>query len=98
MILKSFLPFYNLKLRYQTANFQTPYWWLKESVLWRTVFSFLTLLLGIQIGTTFLALIVIRVLLLLINIDMLPNNLKRFLNHGFLMHPEEIIGKITKKR
>jgi hypothetical protein len=29
---------------------------------------------------------------------MLPNNLKRFLNHGFLMHPEEIIGKITKKR
>jgi hypothetical protein len=48
-LLKSFIPIYNISLRYQTANFQAPYRRLKESILRRTAFSFLTLLLGAKI-------------------------------------------------
>ena len=100
MIIKSFLPVYNVKLWYQSTNFHTPYRWLKESILWRTFFSFVALVFGVQVGTFFLALIAIRLLLLLVNIDLIPNNLKKFLHHGFLVHPEESIGKVlsfTKK-
>jgi hypothetical protein len=39
-----------------------------------------------------IALLLIRLLLLLMNIDIIPNNLKKFLNHGFLINPEEIAG------
>jgi hypothetical protein len=28
------------------------------------------------------------------NIDIIPNNLKKFLNHGFLLHPEEVVGQV----
>jgi hypothetical protein len=94
-IIKSFIPLYNIKLWYQTPNFQTPYRWLKESILRRTAFSFFTLLFGINVGMFIIALIIIRVLLLIMNLDIIPNNLKKFLNHGFLLHPEEITGYVT---
>ncbi|MDR0650917.1 MAG: hypothetical protein LBG59_06025 [Candidatus Peribacteria bacterium] len=42
-----------------------------------------------------IALIIIRLLLLIMNLDIIPNNLKKFLNHGFLLHPEEITGYLT---
>ena len=97
MIIKSFIPIYNIKLRYQTPNFQLPYRRAKESILRRTIFSFFTLLWGIQVGKLMLALIFIRLLLLLVNIDLIPNNLKKFLNRWFLMHPEEIIHNLIHK-
>jgi len=31
-------------------------------------------------------------MLLLINKDIIPNNLKKLINHGFLIHPEELVG------
>ena len=94
-VFKSFLPFYNTALRYDTPNFQTPYRWLKESILRRTIFSIFTLLLGAKIWMIIIAIILIRMLLLLMNIDIIPNNLKKILNHGFLLHPEEIMGYLS---
>ncbi|MDR2190084.1 MAG: hypothetical protein LBP53_02625 [Candidatus Peribacteria bacterium] len=91
-ILKSFIPLYNIKLRYQTPNFQSPYRRLKESILWRTIFSFFTLFFGSKMGSIIIAFLFIRLFLVLINIDIVPNNLKKLINHGFLIHPEEIIG------
>lgn len=61
----------------------------------RTAFSFFTLLFGANVGMFILALIIIRVVLLIMNLDIIPNNLKKFLNHGFLLHPEEITGYLT---
>ena len=94
-VLKSFTPLYNTSLRYQTQNFQTPYRWLKESIMWRVVFSFLTLIFGATMGMIIIAIILIRLFLLFMNIDIIPNNLKKIINHWFLIHPEEIMGYVS---
>ncbi|MDR0369026.1 MAG: hypothetical protein LBH96_00360 [Candidatus Peribacteria bacterium] len=91
-VIISFIPLYNRFLRYKSPNFQTPYRRLKESVLWRTIFIFATLLFGYQLGTMIIGILIIRIILLLINKDIIPNNLKKLINHSFLIYPEEIIG------
>jgi len=50
------------------------------------------MLFGATVGIIIIAAISIRLSLLLINIDMIPNNLKKVLNQSFLIHPEEIVG------
>ncbi|MDR0283094.1 MAG: hypothetical protein LBI53_07610 [Candidatus Peribacteria bacterium] len=42
-----------------------------------------------------LALIIIRIILLLMNIDILPNSLKKIINQGFNKQPEELTAYLT---
>ncbi len=42
-----------------------------------------------------LALIIIRMILLLMSIDILPNSLKKIINQGFSKQPEELTAYLT---
>lgn len=96
-VIKSFIPLYNRFYWYKSSNFQTPYRRLKESVFWRTIFIVITLLFGYKLGTIIILIIIIRITLLLLNKDIIPNNLKKLINHSFLIYPEEITGYIIGK-
>ncbi len=91
-LLKAYLPILNFKYWFHQENYNMPYRWLKESILLRTIFVFWTLLFWNGIGLTIFLVIVIRIILLLANIDIIPLNVKKAINQLFLCNPWEIMS------
>lgn len=94
-ILKVYLPIKNFSIRYSQSEYNTPYRWLKESTLLWIIFIFWTLLLGNSVGIWIAITIAVRVILLLLNIDIVPLSIKRAINSIFLCNPGEIMAYIT---
>ena len=91
-LLKAYLPIVNFKYRFHQENYNMPYWWLKESILLRTIFIFWTFLFWNGTWLTIFLVIVARIILLLANIDIIPLNLKKAINQLFLCNPWEIVS------
>lgn len=94
-ILKSYIPIINFYLWFCQEDYDTIYWWLKESILLRTIFIFGTLLFWVSFWLWILIIIVFRVLLLLLNVDFVPISIKKFINNTFSCNPEEIFAYIS---
>jgi len=93
-ILKVYIPIMNFVLRFRQENYNMPYRWMKESVLLRTFFIFWTLLLWNSFWIGVLIIIAIRIILLMINIDIIPFSMKKVINSSFLCNPWEIFAYI----
>ena len=91
-LLKAYLPILNFKYWFHQENYNMPYRWLKESILLRTIFIFWTFIFWNMIGLTIFLIILARVILLLINIDIIPLNVKKAINQSFLCNPWEIVS------
>ena len=92
LILKSYIPLANFIVWFQKPDYDKSYRWLKESVLWRTLFIFGTLLFWKTFGIWVLIVMLIRVILLLFNIDIIPVGIKRAINSGFSCNPSEFFA------
>ena len=93
-LLKSYIPVLNFILWFRQENYNVPYRRLKESVFFRTLFIFGTLLFGNSFGFRVLIAIAIRVFLLLVNVDIIPLSSKKIINSIFLCNPWEISSYI----
>ena len=93
-ILKVYIPIMNFVLRFRQENYNMPYRWMKESVLLRTFFIFWTLLLWNSFWIGVLIIIAIRIILLMINIDIIPFSMKKVINSSFLCNPWEVFAYI----
>ena len=93
-ILKSYTPIINFSLRFRQNDYSTPYRWLKESILLRTCFIFWTLLLWSSFWLWILAIILVRFILLLLNVDIIPLSMKKAINNSFSCNPWEIFAYI----
>ena len=91
-ILKTYIPFYNFVLWFRQENYNMPYRWLKESILLRTIFIFWTLLLWNYVWIGILLVILVRILLLMMNVDIIPLSIKKAINSLFSCNPWEIIA------
>ena len=92
LVLKAYTPILNFILRFRQETYNMPYWWLKESILLRTFFIFGTLLLWSSFGMGVLIFIAVRVILLMLNIDIVPLSMKKTVNSLFLCNPWEIFA------
>jgi hypothetical protein len=72
-----------------------PYRWLKESILLRTIFVFWTLLLWNSFWLGVLIIILVRVALLLLNVDIIPVSMKKAINSIFSCVPWEVMAYIS---
>ena len=93
-ILKVYTPIVNFVLRFRQENYNIPYRWIKESILLRTFFIFWTLLLWNSFWMGVLIIIAVRVVLLMLNIDIVPLSMKKTINALFLCNPWEIFAYI----
>ena len=93
-LVKVYLPVRNFILWFRQENYNMPYRWLKESILLRTVFIFWTLLLWNSFWIWAFGVIVVRVVLLMMNIDIIPLSMKKAINSLFLCNPWEISAYI----
>ena len=93
-LLKVYIPVMNFILRFRQENYNTPYRWLKESILLRTIFIFWTLLFWNLFGIGVLVIIAIRIILLMVNIDIIPLSIKKAVNSLFLCNPGEMFAYI----
>lgn len=93
-LLQAYIPGLNFILWYRQEKYDMPYWRLKESILLWTVFIFGTLLLKTYFGIWILIVIVIRIGLLMINIDIIPLSIKKAINSIFSCNPWEIFAYI----
>lgn len=93
-ILKAYTPILNFILWFRQENYNMPYWWLKESILLWSCFIFWTLLMWSSFGTWMLIIIIVRVVLLMLNIDITPLSSKKAINWTFLCNPWEIAAYI----
>ena len=93
-LLKAYTPIMNFIFWFRQENYNMPYRWLKESILLRTFFIFGTLLLWNLFGIGILAIIIIRIVLLMLNIDIIPLSIKKVINLSFLCNPWEIFAYI----
>ena len=91
-LLKAYIPILNFILRFRQENYNMPYRRLKESVLLRTFFIFWTLLLWNSFGMWVLIIILVRLILLLLNIDIVPISMKRAINSLFSCNPWEMMA------
>ena len=91
-ILKSYTPILNFYLWFHQQNYNMPYRWLKESILLWTCFIFGTILLGSSFGMWILIIMFVRVLLLLLNIDIIPLSMKKAINNIFSCNPWEMFA------
>ena len=91
-VLKSFTPILNYFLRFRQNDYSMPYRWLKESILLRTCFIFWTLLLGSSFWLWIVVIIFVRVILLLLNVDIIPLSMKKAINNSFSCNPWEIFA------
>ena len=94
-ILKSYTPILNFSLWFRQENYTMPYRWLKESILLRTFFIFGTLALWSSFWTGILIIIAVRVILLLVNIDIIPISMKKLVNSAFSCNPWEIMAYLS---
>lgn len=92
LLVKAYTPIMNFILRFRQENYNMPYRRLKESILLRTFFIFWTLLLGNSFGMWVLIIIAVRIILLLLNIDIVPVSMKRTINSLFSCNPWEIFA------
>jgi hypothetical protein len=91
MMAKSFIPVYNVYLRYKLYRFHQPYWRLKESLLRRWLYIVITLLDPTSAGPIIIIVcILIRVTTLIADIDLIPHKLKQRINQIFTNNPEEL--------
>lgn len=95
MLFKSFLPIENFILRFRQKDYNMPYRRLKESVFLWINFIIRTLLFWNSAGIWILIIIVVRLVLLLLNIDIIPMSMKKWLNNLFSCNPSEIIAHIS---
>ena len=92
---KAYTPIINFSSRFRQESYEMPYWRLKESILLRSFFILWTLLLGSSFWIGILIIIAVRLVLLLLNIDIIPLSMKKSLNSSFLCNPSEIIAYFT---
>lgn len=93
-LLKAYIPILNFIIWFRQENYNMPYWWLKESILLWNCFIFWTLLFWSSFGIWMLIIIIVRVVLLLLNIDITPLSSKKAINWSFLCNPWEITAYI----
>lgn len=93
-LLKVYTPIINFILRFRQENYNMPYRRLKESILLRTSFIFWTLLLWNSFWLGILLIIGVRIILLMLNIDIVPISMKKAINSIFLCNPWEMIAYI----
>ena len=94
-LLKVYAPLLNFSLRFSQKEYSRPYWRLKESILLWTCFIFGTIIFGSSLGFWILVIIAIRLILLLMNIDIIPISMKKAINWRFSCNPWEIIWYIS---
>jgi len=86
----SYIPIYNIYLRYKKHNFDSPDLILKESIILWSIFILLFLIFqNININSVIIIIIIIRLITLFNNIDR-PENIKNKINNLFKKNPEEI--------
>ena len=92
LVLKAYMPIINFVIRFRQENYNMPYWWLKESILLRTFFIFWTLFLWNSFGMWVLIIIAVRIILLMLNVDIVPLSMKKAINSKFSCNPWEILA------
>ena len=92
--MKAYTPILNFFSWFRQNNYDMPYRWLKESILLWTIFIFWTLLFKTHFWIGVLIFIALRIILLLINIDIIPINIKKAINSIFSCNPWEITAYI----
>lgn len=93
-MIKAYTPIMNFILRFRQEDYNMPYRWLKESILLRTFFIFGTLLLWNYFWIGILIFIVIRLGLVLLNVDIIPLGVKKSVNSIFSCNPWEMFSYI----
>lgn len=93
-LLKAYLPIRNFILWFRQPNYNMPYRWLKESILLRSIFIFWTLLLWNLFWIWVVGVIIVRVGLLMMNVDIIPLTMKKAINSLFSCNPGEISAYI----
>ena len=91
-LLKSYIPIMNFISWFRQENYNMPYRWLKESILLRTIFIFWTLILWNYFWIWVLSVIIVRISLLMMNIDIIPISIKKAINSIFYCNPWEIFA------
>lgn len=94
LILKAYTPILNFILWFRQENYNMPYWRLKESILLWTSFIFWTLLFWNSFWMGILIVIAVRIILLMLNIDIVPLSMKKAINSVFSCNPWEIFAYI----
>ena len=94
-VIKAYTPVLNFILWFRQENYSMPYRWLKESILLRTIFVFGTLLLWNSFWLGVLIIILVRVVLLLLNVDIIPVSMKKAINSIFSCVPWEAMAYIS---
>lgn len=89
-ILKAYIPILNFISWFRQEDYNKPYRRLKESTLLRSIFIFWTLLIGNSFGIWVLIIIGIRIILLMLNVDIIPLSIKKAINSMFLCNTWEI--------
>ena len=93
-LLKSYIPIMNFITWSRQPNYNMPYRWLKESILLRSVFIFWTLLFWNYFWIWVLSIIIIRICLLMLNVDIIPLSIKKAINSMFYCNPWELFAYI----
>ncbi len=94
-VLKAYIPGLNFSMWYRLPEYSKPYRWLKESILMRCIFIIWSLIFGPLCGIWILSFIVWRLVLLLLNIDIIPLWMKKALNSVFVCNPWESIAYLS---
>lgn len=94
-IILTYLPFYNIYLRYKSHSFEKPNRRIKESLfIWIAIFW--TSIIGNErIAVVAFMGIIIRISSLMADIDIVPLYIKRTLNTLFFKNPEEIWAYVS---
>ena len=95
LLLKVFMPIVNFAIWFDKKDYNMPYRRLKESILLRTAFIFGTLILGPSLGVGILIILAVRIIMLLLNIDIIPISMKKAVNSLFLCNPWEMMSYIS---
>ncbi len=94
-IILTYLPLYNIYLRYQLHNFEKPTRWIKESIFRWILFIIFCMFGNITISSIIILIITLRIASLISDIDVISMSTKHRLNSLFLKNPEELRGYIT---
>lgn len=94
-IIFTYLPLYNIYLRYEAHSFEKPNRRIKESILRRIIFILGCLIGNITISSVTLIIIILRIAALMSDIDFFTILTKQQLNKLFFKNPEELRGYIT---
>lgn len=94
-ILFYYIPLYNLFLRYYRQKNDESFRWIKESIIFMTLYIFFNLLVrSALLNFIFLIAYAFRIISLIWGVDIIDNEIKRDLNEMFKKNPEEIFAYI----